>query len=458
MLRSTMSPFFWMVWVAYTLIVIVFIFAFCVAEPEDEGWNGRVTRALFYDLPESVENGCRWLLPGRVFSCMGNSWDWVCNQKNPLLQLGYLGILNGAYVTFLIHGAHRFEENIYITNVHNYIAFAGIVMCHVFFYKACMTHPGRITQENYPCFMHTEYDGTLYVPGKACSTCKLPKPARSKHCSMCGICVPISDHHCVWLNQCVGELNYKWFLSFLVYHILFFGYCTFVLFTFMYSRAVVLKTQRFTDLRTMRSFMPTTWMVILHLCKEETGLMVVTCLAFVMCVAIGAFFTYHMWLVKNGMTTSENVKWTYTHKMYDRLLEAYNKAKSRLDADKESNEDNRERKDARARADADPDDDADTSAVGSSKDDLIMEAPEAMAGCVGITGVSTSTTKLVLDQINGGKTFADITRDLKHPGERPRHIYDRGFWENLMRIWYPPSLEPINLAKRGTGVKIEKAD
>ena len=88
-----------------------------------------------------------------------------------------------------------------------------------------------------------------------------------------------------------------------------------------------------------------------------------------------------------------------------------------------------------------------------------MEAPEVMTGCVGMPGMSVSTTKRVLDQIDGGKTFADIAEDLKHPGERPQNVYDRGgFWKNFVRIWYPPSLEPANLSKRGTGEKIEKIE
>lgn len=42
-----------------------------------------------------------------------------------------------------------------------------------------------------------------------------PRLARSKHCSLCRGCIARFDHHCAWLNQCVGEENYRYFIGFL---------------------------------------------------------------------------------------------------------------------------------------------------------------------------------------------------------------------------------------------------
>ncbi|KAK0045322.1 palmitoyltransferase ZDHHC2-like isoform X1 [Biomphalaria pfeifferi] len=58
-----------------------------------------------------------------------------------------------------------------------------------------------------------------------CEKCKCVKPDRCHHCSVCSICVLKMDHHCPWVNNCVGFHNYKYFVLFLGYALL---YCIYV--------------------------------------------------------------------------------------------------------------------------------------------------------------------------------------------------------------------------------------
>ncbi|KAL0904973.1 hypothetical protein M5K25_027140 [Dendrobium thyrsiflorum] len=50
-----------------------------------------------------------------------------------------------------------------------------------------------------------------------CKKCNQLKAPRCHHCSACGRCILKMDHHCVWVVNCVGALNYKFFLLFLFY-------------------------------------------------------------------------------------------------------------------------------------------------------------------------------------------------------------------------------------------------
>lgn len=52
---------------------------------------------------------------------------------------------------------------------------------------------------------------------KFCITCFIYRPLRTVHCHYCGNCVFGFDHHCKWLGTCIGALNYKKFLWFLIF-------------------------------------------------------------------------------------------------------------------------------------------------------------------------------------------------------------------------------------------------
>ncbi|XP_063314126.1 palmitoyltransferase ZDHHC2 isoform X1 [Pelobates fuscus] len=72
------------------------------------------------------------------------------------------------------------------------------------------------------------YTRTMSGAIRYCDRCQLVKPDRCHHCSVCDKCILKMDHHCPWVNNCVGFSNYKFFLLFLAYSLL---YCLFIVAT-----------------------------------------------------------------------------------------------------------------------------------------------------------------------------------------------------------------------------------
>lgn len=48
-----------------------------------------------------------------------------------------------------------------------------------------------------------------------CTTCHIVRPPRASHCNDCNSCVLRYDHHCPFVNNCIGQRNYMFFLGFL---------------------------------------------------------------------------------------------------------------------------------------------------------------------------------------------------------------------------------------------------
>uniref|UniRef100_A0A8C9U7G3 Palmitoyltransferase n=1 Tax=Scleropages formosus TaxID=113540 RepID=A0A8C9U7G3_SCLFO len=130
-----------------------------------------------------------------------------------------------------------------------------------------------------------------------CDRCHLVKPDRCHHCSVCNKCILKMDHHCPWVNNCVGFSNYKFFLLFLAYSLL---YCLFITATDMpyfirFWTVSVSLTRR--KCENMQNSLPDT--------QAKFHIMFLFFAAAMFFISLSSLFSYHCWLVCKNRSTLE---------------------------------------------------------------------------------------------------------------------------------------------------------
>lgn len=66
-----------------------------------------------------------------------------------------------------------------------------------------------------------------FLTNDYCKKCKILKDTKSDnygHCPQCSTCIYKRDHHCFWIDNCIGYLNHRKFLGFIIYLLIIFLY------------------------------------------------------------------------------------------------------------------------------------------------------------------------------------------------------------------------------------------
>ena len=348
------------------------------------------------------------------------------------LVLVYLAVVLGCWTIVFWFIYPWIDQSNHVSTIHKYVGVGVFVACFGSWRKCSKSSPGIIVHSNFKEFDHYPYDHLLFVPGKRCETTKLLKIPRSKfdrlkyHQN-----VPRYDHFCGWVYNTIGEQNYRWFLLFLLVHVIMCAYgstvCGWLFWGEIQDKDLLNLT--FFDRRTGEKIQSNTFITFQYLFARYTFELGVFAVMFVMGIALGAFLSYHIWLTCTNQTTNENSKWSDIKKWYKKQTKKHKQAvKEGLikQGTKWSEEE---------------------SSFSSSP-----EKPEVNddgdVGCTGGGGSSATSTTISKSQ-NQQQKEDEIQQEYFDPGPVPKNLYDRGLVENWKEVIYPISLRPDALRYAG---------
>lgn len=211
----------------------------------------------------------------------------------------YFAVVSWCLVEYFKHTWHALPDSIKDSVGHQAVHVILISLIYVITILAIYSDPGTVTAANVEkAVSEFRPNELIFFPDATCSTCKLTKPARSKHCRVCNKCFMLFDHHCIWLNNCAGYYNYKYFLGFLAANIVLFVYGGYVCMVGLWSW------------RDAHEFTQGWWRLIVatNEANKMAGMFVILCVIFWIITVL--FTGLHMRYIYLGVTTNELDKWS----------------------------------------------------------------------------------------------------------------------------------------------------
>ncbi|XP_004515766.1 probable protein S-acyltransferase 14 isoform X2 [Cicer arietinum] len=214
-----------------------------------------------------------------------------------LVSFTYYIVVVAIYGPSLLHGRIQSISAFIVLLIFH----ALLVMLLWSYFSVVFTDPGRVPLNWRPKICKNIGDDDSYDDQRIryCRKCNQFKPPRCHHCSSCGRCILKMDHHCIWVVNCVGALNYKYFLLFLFYTLLETALVTVSLFP--YVKAFFSDEDVFVSLTTLAvSFIAFAFNLVFVL-------------------SILGFLIMHVSLVATNTTTTEAIKTSTTPKWHYNL-------------------------------------------------------------------------------------------------------------------------------------------
>ncbi|KAL0337265.1 UNVERIFIED_CONTAM: putative protein S-acyltransferase 17 [Sesamum calycinum] len=209
-----------------------------------------------------------------------------------LFPLLYLLIIGGTYY-FIATSSFNYIPGYYLSGVHRYTSFLAVGVGILFFLLTSFSDPGVVNSANVSQYLSAyPYDNIIFSE-KECSTCKIPKPARSNTAAyvvavLLGLTITVHGWHfliCIYGLIALALVLAGRMKELQVIHIL---------------------TAYYGIENSFRKLAPFVVQWLLN--AYNTQILIMVFLA-VISLLLAGFFTYHAKLCLTNTTTNESFKW-----------------------------------------------------------------------------------------------------------------------------------------------------
>ncbi|GMI47716.1 hypothetical protein TrCOL_g6426 [Triparma columacea] len=363
------------------------------------------------------------------------------------MQCLYLTIVLSAWTCMVIYGYPiiRNPSNTFISSYHCNVGYFVYALCLYTFYRACTVPAGNLTESTLERYDNYKYDNVLYVP-RICKTLSFRKVARSKFDRATNKHVPRFDHFCVWLNQPIGEENYRDFLLFLIVHcgMLCYGsYASGKALWFVVKHEGLLRV-KFVNRATGKTVAGSPLVIFRYMAHSHAAIICLLVLSSIMGLVMIIFTLFHLWLCGRGMTTNEYFKWRDIWSWHKDATKKYEKAKVEGNAG--------ERWTRKGK-------DYETLGVW---EEMVEEEEEEEVGCTGVKkgwgerGGGEEKEGGGENENGEEKEGKEKKVRVEDPGPLPKNIYNRGVYGNFHEVLFPRSLRMEAESNNKNGGKTKK--
>ena len=311
-------------------------FLFCKVSKLIENYNSTISKKQHQQNDGNIDDAEAWMVNNTSSSssstATGSSLPTTTNGKTLWYQqVLYVTLVYGTWCIIFWKVFPLFGSKTAILPYWSTLGMGTVlfVSCVTSYVIAKFSSPGIITTETITKYNNYPYDNVLYVQNDAiCPTSGIIKLARSKYDKYKHYQhIPRYDHYCGWLNQAIGEENYRYFVTFLMIHTFMCWYGFVTVYITIWNEANL--TNGFVvgngggDVSTMFQFRNLSSILVF-----DRYITVALTVLFVMSFLLTMFLGFHCFIICNGMTTNEYYKWKLVHERYNNASNHHNQTSS----------------------------------------------------------------------------------------------------------------------------------